>query len=83
LIAAISYYDRVALVSTWVAVARTRAFSRLSAAGFTGVTTARLRGEAQAVSNEKPQLTTQRHRLPQVGHERVPGAPALAHHPIL
>jgi len=71
LIASISYYSTVRLVSTRVVVARTRAGCRLSAAGLTGMAATGPRREAQAVSNEKPQLATERHRLAKIGDERA------------
>src|SRR5467141_2792745 len=54
LIAQLSYYSRWELASTWVVVARTRAWRRLSAAGLARMATAGLRREPQTVSNEKP-----------------------------
>jgi len=54
-----------------VVVARTRAGCRLSAAGLTGMAATGPRREAQAVSNEKPQLATERHRLAKIGDERA------------
>jgi hypothetical protein len=71
------------LVSTWVVVTRTRAFRRLSAAGITGMAAAGWGRKSETISDQKPELATERHRLAKVGHERVCGASAVVHPPIL
>jgi hypothetical protein len=83
LITAISYYRTAIMVSTWVVVTRTRAFRRLSAAGLARVAAAGCGGKSQAVSDEEPELATERHRLAKVGHERVGRAAVLTHAQIL
>src|SRR5438309_3533588 len=80
LIAPISYYRRVELVSTG---ARTRAWRRLSAARLAGMATTGPRREAQAISNQQLQFAPERHGLAEIGHEGISRAAALAHHPIL
>jgi hypothetical protein len=82
-ITTISCYREAMLVSTWVVVTRTRAFRRLSAAGLAGVAAAGCWRKSEAVPDEKPELATERHRLAKIGHERVSGASAVAHPPIL
>src|SRR6266550_4253497 len=83
LIAPISYYRRVELVSTSVVVARTRAWRRLSAARLAGMATTGPWREPQAISNQQLQFAPERHWLAEVGHEGISRAAALAHHPIL
>jgi hypothetical protein len=83
IITTISCYLKAMLVSTWVVVTRTRAFRRLSAAGLAGVAAAGCGRKSKAVPDEKPELATQRHRLTEVGHERVSGASMVAHPRVL
>src|SRR5438270_12798276 len=81
LIAPISYYRRVQLVSTGVVVARTRAWRRLSAARLAGMATTGPRRETQALPNQPLQFAPERHALAEIGHEGLTRAPPLAHHP--
>ena len=71
------------MVSTWVVVTRTRAFRRLSAAGLAGVAATGGGRKSKSVPKQNPELATERHRLAKVGNERVYGASAVAHPPIL
>jgi hypothetical protein len=83
LIAAISYYRRVELVSTWVIVARTRAASGLSAAGLAGVSATGWGRKAEAVADEEPELAAERHRLAEIREEGTPRGLPATHPPIL
>src|SRR6266853_268345 len=83
LIASLSSYSRVELVSTRVVVARTRALRRLSAARLAGMTTTGPWREPQAISNQQLQFATERHRLAKVGDEGTCGGLPVTHPPIL
>jgi hypothetical protein len=83
LITIISYYRTAMVVSTWMVVTRTRAFRRLSAAGFAGVAATGCGRKSKAVPKQKAELATERHRLTKVGHEGIRRAAALTHPAIL
>jgi hypothetical protein len=83
LIAAISYYRRVRLVSTWVVVARTRAVSGLSAARLAGMSTTGWGRKPEAVADEQPELAAERHRLAEIREEGTPRGLPATHPPIL
>src|SRR2546421_4139520 len=83
LIAAISYYRRVELASTWVVVARTRAVRGLSAAGLAGMSATGWGRKPEAVSDEEPELAAERHRLAASRAKSTPRGLPVAHPPNL
>jgi hypothetical protein len=83
LIASISCYRGVELVSTWVVVARTRAGSGLSAARLAGMSATGWGRNPEAVADEEPELAAERHRLAEIREEGTPRGLPATHPPIL